>query len=96
MFYSLADKMYKQYRLEVESNVGSVPSTPKPAVPPPTEQPLRRQRSILRRERTKADEDWQPLQRHKSTAARDVMISYSHQNKDSMRRLRGESVVTHA
>lgn len=41
---------------------------------------------------SKRPPDWKPLERHKSTWDKDVMISYSHQNRPFMRKLKGSNL----
>lgn len=70
--------MYKQYKEELTR-----PNT--------VSEQVSEDRPKLRRQKTGTQEsakEWHPLKKHKSSWNKDVMISYSHANKEFMNRLK--------
>ena len=75
--------MYKKYQ-EAVKEARSRQGTPKPNENKKTTP------AVEDAKNKRKNSEWKPLERHKSTWGKDAMISYSHQNRPFMRKLKGK------
>lgn len=84
--------MFKKYKAEIEEQRNTPQNSDLTAKTDPDSNKTQDKPEKLRRQKTGSkdgDKNWEPLKRHRSSWNKDVMISYSHANKDFMMKIKG-------